>query len=627
MALSRYSRIVLTLGVCTCVLGLVGCPSKEPTPPGPTPQGGATVVLSGTLPAALVSRFYHHPEGSEVLPLFLLKSRLLQSGNAQFMENLDRFGLLTDVASPTDNPEALPVGMTAAVPRDLRPLGVKMTGFNCAACHVAELSAEGRTLRIVGAPSRFDIKGFYREFGEALNPLTSSPSTAWEVFQEYVAARRASGTPPPDAGPAAPPSASAQADEAARVPLEAIEIEKPANAFERRFAEAIEKQYQESFREAMAEPSPSGPMPSRARRIGNRLRSEVTGVMGQRATAPPGVFGELPQVRQAAALTQTLFEFDTIVRLLVSRLRLARQIGGVADPVDAGPGRVDAFVTAKNIVFQKTEPTNSPVSFPHIWGIDRLKRLHWDGNTNSVMERNMGQAIGLGAVFDADGQSTLLPREIHELEIWARQLAPPKWPFALDTTQAAKGRVTFDAQCAKCHGPAAASGEACTPLADVGTDPKRAENFDSMVDGDPLWKRLDAFLKQLKARSYQDADPKVLPEEALRMEAGRLPTKWQAPRCYANRTLEGIWATAPFLHNGSVPTLAHLLQLEPRPARFSLGHSAFDTTRVGVAAPAGSSAGFAFDTSVVGNSNQGHVYGTRLSDAEKRDLLEYLKTL
>ena len=67
------------------------------------------------------------------------------------------------------------------------------------------------------------------------------------------------------------------------------------------------------------------------------------------------------------------------------------------------------------------------------------------------------------------------------------------------------------------------------------------------------------------------------------MEAGRLPTKWQAPRCYANRTLEGIWATAPFLHNGSVPTLAHLLQLEPRPARFSLGHSAFDITRVGVA--------------------------------------------
>ena len=116
------------------MLGLVGCPSKEPTPPGPTPQGGATVVLSGTLPPALVSRFYHHPEGSEVLPLFLLKSRLLRSGNAQFMENLDRFGLLTDVASPTDNPEALPVGMTAAVPRDLRPLGVKMTGFNCAAC-------------------------------------------------------------------------------------------------------------------------------------------------------------------------------------------------------------------------------------------------------------------------------------------------------------------------------------------------------------------------------------------------------------------------------------------------------------------------------------------------------------
>ena len=615
------------MGLCAGAFVMAGCQRAcppEPPPPAPT---SAAVVMAGSLSPALVARFYHHPEGSEVLPLFLLKSALLRSGNRQFMENLERFGLLHDPASPAANPEGLPVGMTAAVPRDLRFLGVTMTGFNCAACHVAELSAEGRTLRIVGAPSRFDIKAFYREFGDALDPLAKSRSGAWNVFKEYLAARRSAGAPPPNLDPTAPPAAAARSDEPARIPLETIDLERATNAFERQFARAVDRQYQESFREAMADPTPSTPVPTSTSRLRARLRSEVSEVLGTRAAAPPSAFRELPHVRQTAALTQTLAEFDAVVRLLVSRLRLARQIGGVADPVEAGPGRVDAFVTAKNIVFQTTEPTNSPVSFPHIWGIERLAWLHWDGNTNSVMERNMGQAIGLGAVFHADGRSTLLPREIHELELWARQLGAPKWPFAIDTALAAKGEATFAAQCARCHGATAAKGDTCTAVADVGTDPRRAENFNSMVDGDPLWKRLDAFLKQVKTRAYADASPKVLPPEAAKMEAGRLPTEWRAPNCYANRTLEGIWATAPFLHNGSVPTLAHLLQLEPRPATFRLGHAGFDTTRVGFAVPEGSATGFTFDTALVGNSNQGHVYGAQLSAAGKRELLEYLKTL
>jgi hypothetical protein len=65
-----------------------------------------------------------------------------------------------------------------------------------------------------------------------------------------------------------------------------------------------------------------------------------------------------------------------------------------------GPGRIDAFVNARDLIFPPSEfiPANSPVSYPHIWQLEQTVWLHWDGNTNSVMERNIGQSLGLGAV-------------------------------------------------------------------------------------------------------------------------------------------------------------------------------------------------------------------------------------
>ena len=93
---------------------------------------------------------------------------------------------------------------------------------------------------------------------------------------------------------------------------------------------------------------------------------------------------------------------------------------------------------------------------------------------------------------------------------------------------------------------------------------------------------------------------------------------------YANHPLDGIWARAPYLHNGSVPTLADLL-LPPaeRPRAFFRGCDTFDAERVGFVCKAGTE----IRTELAGNGNGGHVYGTTLSGAERRALLEYLKTL
>jgi hypothetical protein len=95
---------------------------------------------------------------------------------------------------------------------------------------------------------------------------------------------------------------------------------------------------------------------------------------------------------------------------------------------------------------------------------------------------------------------------------------------------------------------------------------------------------------------------------------------------YRARPLNGIWATGPFLHNGSVPTLADLLRPAPeRPAQFIVSNGAFDPVNVGF--EAGGDGGFLLDTSVPGNANGGHEYGVDLTEADRRALLEYLKSL
>ncbi len=96
---------------------------------------------------------------------------------------------------------------------------------------------------------------------------------------------------------------------------------------------------------------------------------------------------------------------------------------------------------------------------------------------------------------------------------------------------------------------------------------------------------------------------------------------------YKARPLDGIWATAPYLHNGSVPTLWDLLQkAASRPATFNVGSRELDTVNVGFETTAGPDT-FLYDTSISGNSNAGHPYGTQLSEDDKRALIEYLKSL
>jgi hypothetical protein len=116
------------------------------------------------------------------------------------------------------------------------------------------------------------------------------------------------------------------------------------------------------------------------------------------------------------------------------------------------------------------------------------------------------------------------------------------------------------------------------------------------------------FLLELEAKGYQP------PKEVGVRSTGK----------YFAATLSGVWARSPYLHNGSVRTMQELLSSPAQRAKtFHRGSRAFDEKNMGYT----DEGAYVFDTSASGNSNSGHDYGTKLSADEKRDLIEYLKTL
>jgi cytochrome c peroxidase len=160
----------------------------------------------------------------------------------------------------------------------------------------------------------------------------------------------------------------------------------------------------------------------------------------------------------------------------------------------------------------------------------------------------------------------------------------------------------YERACATCHAPNGAQIGQVTELTEIATDAERLHSF--------------------------------TPELAKRMNTIGRDKPWAFRRFrktngYANMPLDGVWLRAPYLHNGSVPTLRALLFPEERPQVFYRAYDVYDWKNLGfVSAGAEAEAeGVRFDTTVKGNSNAGHLYGANLTAGERESLLEYLKTL
>ena len=121
-----------------------------------------------------------------------------------------------------------------------------------------------------------------------------------------------------------------------------------------------------------------------------------------------------------------------------------------------GYGRVDAFGGARNLIFAQQLPLNAPISYPHLWNLNEMNWLHWDENSTSLLERNVGQALGLGAVFDPTTyESTVAVPHLADLEQLAHKITAPVWPAdpfgKIDEAKKTQGRAMFEARCLSCH--------------------------------------------------------------------------------------------------------------------------------------------------------------------------------
>jgi mono/diheme cytochrome c family protein len=265
-----------------------------------------------------------------------------------------------------------------------------------------------------------------------------------------------------------------------------------------------------------------------------------------------------------------------------------------------GAGRVDTFNPYKVLLELPMDTIVGTVDLPSIWQ-QRMRQgmwLHWDGNNDSVEERNKSAAIGAGATPD----SLDLP-SMARIEQWLLDLEPPRFPAdRIDRARAAEGERVFAEACAACHAVNGARIGQVTDLADVGTDAER----------------LNSFTADLARRMNTIGEGKPWAFKRFRKTNG-----------YANMPLDGIWLRAPYLHNGSVPTLRALLFPEGRPHVFYRAYDVYDWQNLGFVSsgPEAEAQGVRFDTTVKGNSNAGHVYGAKLTAAERERLLEYLKTL
>jgi hypothetical protein len=266
-----------------------------------------------------------------------------------------------------------------------------------------------------------------------------------------------------------------------------------------------------------------------------------------------------------------------------------------------GPGRVDTFNPYKVLLKLgiENDRTVGTVDLPSLWN-QRPRQglwLHWDGNNDSVEERNKSAAIGAGATPDS-----LRLDSMQRIADWTMDLQPPKFPAErIDAALAEKGGEVYKRECASCHEFGAERIGRVTPLAEIGTDRER----------------LDSFSPELAKAMNTIGEGKPWRFSHFRKTEG-----------YANMPLDGVWLRAPYLHNGSVPNLRALLNPAERPAEFYRAYDVYDWTQVGFVSsgPDAEREGVKFSTQDRGNSNAGHLYGTTLDPAEKNALIEYLKT-
>ncbi len=520
--------------------------------------------------------FYHLNQGSSLLTYDLFV-HLEQHDNGELLRdplNMMRFGLLPGVKSAA-NPDALPIGFAR---------NGDDVGLTCAACHTQHIRHDGKLLRIDGGQAMLDLQLFLENLEKSLAAtLNDSDKLA---------------------------------------------------------------------------------------RLGRRYH------------------GDGPTEEEFLEL-KNLLEQD-LARISDNNRRNHTQVPYGFTRLDAFGAILNKGLAATGVEDNFNEP-DAPTSYPYLWDTPQHDYVEWNGsqaNSNiGALARNVGEVIGVfGRVettpatwlyfYDAGYPSTVHASNLRAVEKKVAELHSPLWPEffpAIDQEQAARGRVLYEQYCLSCHqdidrtDPKRLIKVRMGSIDKLGTDPKMAQNVLEMQGKTGIFRDKPRFylvghimgeeepalfvannlmggvlrnnplqsvlaIRDAKKMGHPEEihPPKYLDGEIL---ARGEEVSDRALLAYKARPLNGIWTGAPYLHNGSVPNLYELmLPVAERSRTFYVGSWKYDLVRVGyVNQPAPGA--FLVDTTLPGNSNAGHEYGTGgdglpvLTDEEIWVLVEYLKTL
>ena len=532
-----------------CLLGLAlaalyGCTSNKSTTSGHPRPPGADLAQVPSWSKADMDFFLHGSMSTEIIPEKVLQAFILTYPEVFPTSDFSHLGAIPDPSF------GWPVGFSRTKVSHLA--NQPSIGINCAACHVGEIStsADAPRVRVLGMTSHFDAEAF---FGSILTAtfLTQNPTNMHRFLVNYLVVN------------------GAQSDGTDVMLL-------------------------------------NGRWAQQADRIKAALAADPGGSEGLTAGALNKLAADdLKLNHEALADNSDLAALSHSFLRLFHNTRTCLHFPDQAPdptklPPPSGPGRNDAFGLLSAVLFGTPQPY-APVKYGLVWNVDQRHWVHWDGNTQSPLGRNLLASVGLGAPLMGKHAEMDFAKVKHQTDL-SEKIHAPKYPWSIDAAMAARGAVQFEAKCASCHGGAESDARLYSP-SEIGTQPDRAVNF-TRDQAD----HFDTFLATLETPGYKPSDVPGI----------------RSTQKYWAASLQGVWARSPYLHNGSVRTMAELLTPPADRAKsFHRGSRIYDAEQMGY-----TDAGlFVLDTGIPANDRAGHNYGTDLDSTQKRELIEYLKTL
>lgn len=331
---------------------------------------------------------------------------------------------------------------------------------------------------------------------------------------------------------------------------------------------------------------------------------------------------QIPGVPNSNFLLETLTEDVRLLKLQTGKALTHLDLGSLKMPLGGSRGTTNSVVFGVALGALRDKDLNlrrdiPPPRFVHhdedapaFWNVRRKQRIYADGFAIKS-HRPLVQFV----MLPRNSGSTLRgwEPEFRDILAWIESLEAPRYPWDIDRKLAESGRIAFERTCARCHGKYGDGGnypEKIVPIDEVQTDPLRLQSL--TVE----------YRRNMRESWFGDYGREAYIDD---------------PGGYVAPPLDGIWATAPYLHNGSVPTLWHLLHPVDRPAVWKRTESGYDRSRVGLevtefeqvpsAVQSAAEKREYFNSRLKGKSAAGHNFPETLTEDEKRAVLEYLKTL